>query len=493
LVANEAQRVPTIEDLREQFARHGQAHALASWEELGPEARASLYEQAARLGPQLERLTAAHAAARSPHGAESSTAASSTADGSTAQAAIAPPVAIELCDSLPGSEREAQARAIGDRILSEGRVGVFLVAGGQGTRLGFPHAKGCFPVGPVSERTLFELQAQKLRGLARRTGRRLPWYIMTSPATDRETREAFESRDFFGLDPADVFIFCQDTVPAFDFEGRLMLEAAGRIFESPDGHGGSLTALASSGALDDMQRRGIDRIYFYQVDNPLVNIADPVYLGFHEQTASEMSCKVVRKIDPDEKVGVLAQLGERLSVVEYSELANEQRYERDEHDQLRYWAGNVAMHLLNVDFVRRVAANAFDLLPYHLSAKKIPTLDSNGQTRIPDAPNGHKLERFVFDALGATERTCVVETSACEEFFPIKNASGVDSPETSRRALVAQYRRWLEAAGIAVPEDIDKIEIDHSVIDGPGDAAAAGFKSLRDAANVVRTARGRDS
>jgi UDP-N-acetylglucosamine/UDP-N-acetylgalactosamine diphosphorylase len=242
-----------------------------------------------------------------------------------------------------------------------------------------------------------------------------------------------------------------------------------------------------------MQRRGIDRIYFYQVDNPLVTIGDPIYLGFHEQSGSEMSCKVVRKIDPEEKVGVLAEIDGRLSVVEYSELADEQRHARDEHGQLRFWAGNVAMHLLNVDFVRRVAADAFALLPYHLSAKKIPTLDDSGETRVPDDPNGHKLERFVFDALGAAERTCVVETSAGEEFFPIKNASGMDSPETSRRALVAQYRHWLQAAGIDVPDDVDRIEIDHSVIDGPDDATAVGFASLRDAAHVVRTARGRDS
>ena len=488
-MAHQARRELTIEDLREHFARYGQAHVLSSWAELAPSARASLYEQAERLGPQLPLLIEAHAAARaaleapSPHGASAA----------AARARIEPAAVIELQEGRAGSERVAEARATGERMLAEGRLAVFLVAGGQGTRLGFPHPKGCFPVGPVTDRTLFELQAQKLRGLSRRSGRSLPWYIMTSQATDCETREAFAESDFFGLDPTDVFIFCQDMVPAFDFDGRLMLEEAGRIFENPDGHGGSLTALASSGALDDMQRRGIDRIYFYQVDNPLVTIGDPIYLGFHEQARSEMSCKVVRKIDPEEKVGVLAQIDGRLSVVEYSELGDEQRHARDEHGQLRFWAGNVAMHLLNVDFVRRVAADAFALLPYHLSAKKIPTLDGSGETRVPDDPNGHKLERFVFDALGAAERTCVVETRASEEFFPIKNASGVDSPETSRRALVAQYRHWLQAAGIDVPDEVDRIEIDHSVIDGRDDAAAVGFANLRDAAHAVRIARGRDS
>ena len=160
---------------------------------------------------------------------------------------------------------------------------------------------------------------------------------------------------------------------------------------------------------------------------------------------------------------------------------------------LRLWAGNAAMHLLNVEFVRRVAAEPFELLPFHLSAKKIPTIDALGRSVTPDEPNGHKLERFVFDALGVAERTCVVEARAAEEFSPIKNASGKNSPETSRQALVAQYRRWLQAAGLDLPDEDERIEIDHSVIDGPEDAAAAGFASLENAGDAIRTIRGRDS
>jgi UDP-N-acetylglucosamine/UDP-N-acetylgalactosamine diphosphorylase len=485
LVVHEAQHELTIEDLRACFARQGQDHVFADWEQLDDARRAALCHQASRLAPQLSSLLSARRAALSGHGA-------SSASGS-GSVRIEPPSVIELPERGGDPALRSEARSVGERILSQGRLAVFVVAGGQGTRLGFPHPKGCFAIGPVGDRSLFEVQAQKIRGLARRCGCPVPWYVMTSAATDAETREAFDRERYFGLDPADVAIFQQDMVPAFDFEGRLLLEAPDRIFESPDGHGGSLTALASSGMLDDMARRGIDTIFFYQVDNPLVRIGDPVYLGLHDQARAEMSCKVVRKVDPLEKVGVFAEIDGRLSVVEYTEFDPRQRDARDSKGRLRFWAGNAAIHLLNVEFVRRVAAEPFELLPFHLSAKKIPTIDILGRSVTPDEPNGHKLERFVFDALGAAERTCVVEASAAEEFSPIKNASGKNSPETSRQALVAQYRRWLQAAGLELPDENERIEIDHSVIDGPEDAAAAGFASLEDAGDVIRTTRGRDS
>jgi UDP-N-acetylglucosamine/UDP-N-acetylgalactosamine diphosphorylase len=483
LSADPCQNPSTIEELRACFARHAQAHVFDHWERLSGVQRDALLDQAARLAPELPALIEAHRAAT-----EDQTDAPLAAVASE----IEPANAIELPEHGGDPKRFETARALGNEVLRAGRVGVFLVAGGQGTRLGFPHPKGCFPVGPVSDRTLFELQAQKIRGLGRRIGHTVPWYIMTSDATDQETREAFEANNFFGLDPEDVKIFRQDMVPAFDFDGRLLLEEAGRIFESPNGHGGALTALSSSGALADMERRGVDILYYYQVDNPLVKIGDPTYIGFHVETGAEMSCKVVRKSDPMEKVGVLVNEGGRVTMVEYTELADEQRYAKDERGQLRFWAGSVAIHVLNVDFIKTVASRAFDLLPFHLSEKKIPFIDDRGSCVEPDAPNGHKLERFVFDALAAARGVCVLETTAEDEFFPIKNATGRDSPETSRQALTAQVRRWLSAGGIDVPAEVDRIEVDHSQIDGPEDVVESGFQCLSDAGDVIRTAGGRD-
>jgi UDP-N-acetylglucosamine/UDP-N-acetylgalactosamine diphosphorylase len=481
LAAKERPRELTVDDLRAALARHGQEHVLEHWDRLDDAGRENLFSQLARLVPQLPDLTEAYRAAL------------------PAAAPDAPPPRIEPAPAIAlpenGGEPEAAeaARKRGEEILAEGRVGVFLVAGGQGTRLGFPHPKGCFPVGPVSSRTLFEIQAQKIRGLARRTGRSVPWYVMTSGATDAETRAAFEANDFFGLDPADVHVFQQDMVPAFDLEGRLILERPDRVFENPSGHGGSLTALESSGALDDMDRRGVDTLFYYQVDNPLVKIGDPVYLGFHDQTGSEFSCKVVRKVDPMEKVGVVARVGGRVGVVEYTELRDEERHARDAEGRLRFWAGSIAVHLLSTEFVRRVAADAFRVLPFHASAKKIPSVETRGLSWSPRETTGYKLERFVFDALREARAVCVVETTAAEEFSPIKNAAGPDSPETCRRALTSQYRRWLEAGGVPVPGDVRAIELDHSRIDSPRDVARAGIRSLDDAGTGVRVVRGSEA
>lgn len=468
----------TVDDLRTRFGAHGQAHVLAQWNQLDASGRDRLLSQLARLEPQLGALVRACRSALP------------SSQSPAPRPAIEPLEAIVLPENGGDPERAEAARKRGETLLEKGRLGVFLLAGGQGTRLGFPHPKGCFQVGPVSDRSLFELQAQKIRGLVRRIGRPVPWYIMTSQATDAETREAFETHDYFGLDRVDVQIFEQDMVPAFDFEGRLILEAPDRVFENPNGHGGSLTALESSGALDDMDRRGIDTLFFYQVDNPMVKIADPVYLGFHAETGAEMSCKVVRKVDPMEKVGVVARVDGHPGVVEYTELEDEDRHARDEDGGLRLWAGNLAIHLLSTDFIRRVASDAYRLLPFHLSAKKIPCIDESGQGLEPSRPNGYKLERFVFDALREASEVCVVETTALEEFSPIKNADGPDSAETCRRDLVAQYRRWLEAAGLELPAGGLSIEIDHSVIDGPREAAAAGFNRLEEAGHAIRTAGG---
>jgi UDP-N-acetylglucosamine/UDP-N-acetylgalactosamine diphosphorylase len=470
-------KASNIDELRSHFAAHGQEHVFAFWDELDGLARKALAAQAARIAPELGDLIAARAAAL-------------VKDASESGPRILPIESIALPEHGGDSSRFKTARRRGEEILTAGRVAAFVVAGGQGSRLGFDAPKGAYPVGPITDRSLFAIQAQKIRGLIRRIGRVVPWYIMTSEATDAATREIFEAEDYFGLPRADVWIFPQAMVPAFDFEGRLILETPQRIFESPDGHGGSLTALDSSGALDDMERRGIDTIFYYQVDNPLVKIADPVYLGFHEECAAEMSCKVARKVDPMEKVGIVARVDKKVGIVEYTELDDERRYARDAEGELFYWAGNMAVHLLNTSFVRRVAQQALQLLPYHASAKKIPTVDAEARPVAPAEPNGHKLERFVFDALSSASEVCVLEASVKSEFSPIKNAKGNDSPESCRRDLTAQYRDWLESAGIDLPADVERIEVDHSIIDGPEDAAKAAFRNLADASDVILVASG---
>jgi len=235
-----------IEALRRAFRAHEQDHVFAFWDELDAGQRDALLAQTARLAAQLPDWTAER------------TRAVEALRGGEAHGVLAPAPALALPEHGGDARRIEEARQRGEAILQAGRVAVFVVAGGQGTRLGFPRPKGAFPVGPVTARSLFEIQAQKIRGLARRIGRAVPWYVMTSPATDADTRALFEEARCFGVPAEDVLIFSQDTVPACDFDGRMLLEEPHRIAESPNGHGGALLALCDSGALDDMEARGID-------------------------------------------------------------------------------------------------------------------------------------------------------------------------------------------------------------------------------------------
>lgn len=450
-----------IEQLRERFAAFGQDHVFRFWDALAPEDRQALAQQAASI--DLEALRRAYEHTRR---------------------LVAPgqrrlePAPVEPLPSRGGDrQRRAEAWERGNSLLSEGRVAAFVVAGGQGTRLGFDGPKGLFPIGPTSDRSLFELQAQKLRGARRRWNVPIPWYVMTSAATDAPTRSFFAARDHFGLPAEDVFFVRQSTVPSLDFEGRLLLESPGRIVESPNGHGGAFSALADSGALADMRRRGVDTISYYQVDNPLAPLLDPLFLGLHALTGAEMSAKVVRKLDPMEKVGVVAQVDGQIGVVEYTEIDDEHRHLRDADGELVYWAGSIALHGIDTAFAERVAADAESLLPYHASAKKIPAIDATGRMLSPSAPNGYKLERFLFDALPAAAASAVLEVEREEEYAPVKNAEGPDSPATARRALDGLARRWLAAAGLEVPRDV-WVELDHAQIDGEQDLRALGLHNL---------------
>ena len=274
-----------------------------------------------------------------------------------------------------------------------------VVAGGQATRLGHDAPKGDFPIGPVSGRTLFALQAQKIRRLRSRYGRGIPWYVMTSSATDAATRIAFSRNHHYGLPKEDVFFLCQGMVPSFDFEGRLILERPDRIFENPDGHGGAIPALLGSGALDDMADRGIDTLFYYQVDNPLVRIADPAFLGFHAQLGAEISCKVVRKLDPMEKVGVVARSEGRIGIVEYTEIDDARRNARGPDGELLFWAGSIAIHVFGREFLRRVASDADACCPITLRRRR-------SRPSTPRAARGRRRSRTASSSSASSSTRC---------------------------------------------------------------------------------------
>ncbi len=366
-------------------------------------------------------------------------------------------------DRLPRTDGERVARrhvaAIGEKALAAGEVAVVIVAGGSGTRLGFDGPKGTYPIAPVSAASLFQIHAEKVVALSRRHGRMIPLYIMTSPENHEVTARFFEENDNFGL--SHVRFFVQGQMPAVDREsGQILLAEKGHVALSPDGHGGTLYALAAPGrspvpsCLEEMRELGVRTIFYFQVDNPMVKIADPAFLGLHRQADAEMSFKVIEKIAPDEKLGVVVRVDGKPQVIEYSDLPAELAELREPDGGLQLWAGSIAVHALERSFVERLVQGD-TRLPFHRAIKKVPFVDSNGDIIRPDAPNAVKFERFIFDALPMAGRFALVETDRAVEFEPLKNATGPDSPATVRQRMSDQFADWLEAAGAKVERRSD--------------------------------------
>lgn len=357
----------------------------------------------------------------------------------------------------PWDHLEAKAR--GEELLGAGKVGCFTVAGGQGTRLGFEGPKGCFPAGAVTGKPLFAIFAEGVQAAERRSKRTVPWYIMTSPLNHEATLAFFKTNHYFGLDPKQVMMFPQGVMPSFEMgTGRLLLASPGEVATNPDGHGGSITALATSGALEDMSKRGVEHISYFQVDNPLVRVIDPVFIGLHASgagTSAEMSSKMIAKTGPGEKVGVFCIADGRVMVIEYSDLPKNLAEERWEDGALKFIAGSPAIHMIGVRFATKLASDPAFGLPFHRAEKKVPFVDEQGRLVEPEKPNAVKLERFVFDALPLCRGSIVLETRREDEFGPIKNATGVDSVESCKAMQTARAARWLEAAGVRVPRRAD--------------------------------------
>ncbi len=429
-----------LDAILESFHRAGQGHVFAFADRLGPEARARLVAEASEVDlAELDRLV-------------STLVRSSGAQSVDLEGLLPAPY-----ERLPGNGGDAaawaKARAAGEAALRAGRVAAFTVAGGQGTRLGYDGPKGTFPVTPVRRCSLFQVFAEKLRAAGLHYDRPIHWFIMTSHQNHAATEAFFLENGHFGLDPSRVHFFRQGRMPAVDFSGKILLETQGSLALSPDGHGGSLRALARSGALDLMQEEGIDTLSYFQVDNPLVRSIDPAFIGWHLLRGSEMSSKMVPKAYPEEKLGHFCVQKGRLVVIEYSDLPMELQRERDTATgSLRYEAGSIAIHIIDREFVRRMAGGTGGL-PFHRADKKIATVDASGAEVRPAKANGVKFELFVFDALPFARNPVVIETARADDFSPVKNAEGVDSPATCRADQMRQFGRWLAASGVPVPGD----------------------------------------
>lgn len=429
-----------LPSLVERLTRHGQQHVLQFWDALSDASRERLAAQIESLDlTQLDQLIASTEQPQDWAG--------------MAERAVSPPAI------RPGHAENAfgvaEATEAGEAALRAGQVAALLVAGGQGSRLGFEHPKGMFPLGPVSNRTLFQILFDRLNAVQRRYAVTIPLYLMTSPATHAETLQYLEQNQHCGLRADQVHVFCQGTMPAVDAEsGKLLLCARDSLCLSPDGHGGMLGALAGQGCLEQMAAQETEHLVYFQVDNPMVQVCDPEFLGYHLLSKSEMSTQVVAKQDPEERVGVVVSVDGVVRIIEYSDLPSAAAARCDEDGGLALWAGSTAMHVVDRAFLDRIHQTA--PLPFHQAHKQVAYLDGNGELVEPQKPNATKFERFIFDLLPEARNAIVMEVRPEDAFSPVKNADGAprDTPATAKATMVNQHRAWLQQAGATVRPDV---------------------------------------
>jgi len=429
-------------EMKHKLREHRQEHLLALWDELDTPKSDALLEQLGAVDFEQLQGFIEQFVNNTPSG--------------PADADIAPPTVLphKPADDEQG-ELYARAKDRGNELLAQGKVAACVVAGGQGTRLGFDGPKGCFQATPVAKKPLFQIFAEQIHAAANRAGKAIPWYIMTSRTNDTQTKAFLRRNHYFGLDPDNVRCFRQGTMPVIGMDGKLLLASKGTLAVSPDGHGGVLPALRQSGSLDDMAARGITLISYFQIDNPLVRCIDPLFIGLHDLNQAEMSAKALPKRDPMEKLGNFCIVDGKTSVIEYSDMPEELATCTTDQGFLKFSAGSIAIHILNRSFVERLTEGGHCSLPFHRAEKTVPYIDSTGRKVTPHQPNAIKLETFIFDALSLADKTVILETLRNEEFSPIKNAEGLDSPVTSLHSQVRRAANWLEAAGVELPLDAD--------------------------------------
>ncbi|MCJ1299471.1 UDP-N-acetylglucosamine pyrophosphorylase [Hypocenomyce scalaris] len=441
-----------VKDLRELYAKAKQDQVFAFYDELDTLGKADLYEQLSSIDPNhINEIT--HQALHPPEtsGKDEEKELKTLPDSATAS----------ILDSE--SEDIESWYSSGLDLIAEGKVAVVLMAGGQGTRLGSSAPKGCFNIGLPSEKSLFQIQAEriwKVQQLAEKKHNKMdvvvPWYVMTSGPTRKPTELFFQEHNYFGLRKENVVIFEQGVLPCISNDGKILLESKSKVAVAPDGNGGLYQALLTSNARTDMRKRGIKHIHGYCVDNSLVKVADPVFLGFAASKDVDIATKVVRKRNANESVGLILLKNGKPDVVEYSEIDQATAEARDpkQPDVLKFRAANIVNHYYSFRFLESIEEWSARL-PYHVARKKIPYVDTEKGEKIkPDKPNGIKLEQFVFDVFPLLEldKFAQMEVEREDEFSPLKNARGAgeDDPDTSRNDILNQGKRWIQQAGAIV-------------------------------------------
>ncbi|CAG8583838.1 11123_t:CDS:2 [Dentiscutata erythropus] len=444
-----------VESLKARYTVAGQEHLFTFYENLTPEEQTALFNQLNKL--DIERVNQIFKKAVSSSG--------NSSDTKKQNLETLPD---DVFDSVldANEDKIKEWEKLGFDMISQNKVAVILMAGGQGTRLGSSAPKGCYDIHLPSGKSLFQLQAERILRLQKvaqdftncKNDVIISWYIMTSGPTRSATESFFKQNNYFGLKEENVIFFEQGTLPALTYEGKVFMDTKSSLAVAPDGNGGMYAALRKEKVLESMKSRNICYAHAYCVDNCLVRVADPIFVGYCISKNADCGAKVVRKIDPHESVGVIALRDGKFNVVEYSEIEPAVAEQRKLNGQLTFGAANIANHFYSVDFLDRVESFESEL-EYHIANKKIKHIDINtGELIAPSKPNGMKLELFVFDVFPFTERMAVLEVERKEEFSPLKNGPGTasDNPETSRRDIINQHVRYVEKAGGTVtPGDGD--------------------------------------
>jgi UDP-N-acetylglucosamine/UDP-N-acetylgalactosamine diphosphorylase len=429
-----------FEETKELLKQYNQEHLLQFYHSLKEEEKQALLEEIGAIDFELIKDTYNHIGNN---------------DGIESTNEFSPLIAKNL--KAYSEDERTNFYDIGMKALAQGKVAVFLVAGGQGTRLGHKGPKGTFDIGLPSGKSLFQLQCERLINLSNKAQKDIPLYIMTSEDNHEDTVNFFNSHDYFGYKKHMIKFFKQNTMPAINQEGKILLAQKNKIVMSPNGNGGCFIALKESGALKDMKDRGVQWIFLYGIDNALVRVADPYFIGFTICSQEQGASKVVAKKYPEEKVGILCYKNNKPAIVEYSEIPKSMTEEIDENGKLVYSNSNILNHLLKIDFIESILDKA---MPLHIAHKKIEHIDENGVNIEPKEPNGYKFEYFLFDIFESLKDMAALEVEREEEFAPVKNSEGADSPKTARELILNLHKKWLTEAGIDVSKlDETQIEI----------------------------------
>ena len=342
---------------------------------------------------------------------------------------FAPLFATTLAEIEQNHERYTQ---IGLQAIRNGKVGAVLLAGGQGSRLGFDHPKGMFRIGIDRELYIFECLINNLLDVVKQADAWIPLFIMTSVENNKETQAFFEQHNYFGYSPDNVFFFVQEQLPTVDTNGKLMLADNGVIKTAPNGNGGWYASMAKTGMLRIVQNAQIEWLNVFAVDNVLQRIADPCFIGAVIESGKVSGAKVVAKADPEERVGVLCLEDGRPSIVEYYEMTDEMIHRREADGTLSYNYGVILNYLFRVDKLNQTLSVK---LPLHRAFKKIPYMAENGEYVRPEEPNAYKFETLALDMVKLQDDCLAYEVDRSKEFAPVKNKTGVDSVETARELL----------------------------------------------------------